>query len=262
MVKLVALLALVAGCEASLGGGGGGGGNNPDASTGGGGRDSGTGGQLDGEVDSAPACANARKLFLEFSGVTLTDDAAVSDAPTNKARWLTNASAVVPPWRNGSATRAAEIQEVIDNVKARLSATPIEVVTTRPVAGPYVMLVFGGARTADGGTVGTPYSYATSYHDCGDTLKSDVAWVSNMTGEATSFVADLAIGSIGWGLGLNGTTDPAGCMCGWANACSSAVGACTLSASIATSITNANETACAGQNPQNEVAAFTTGFCQ
>ncbi len=255
MVKLLALIALLAGgCKASLAGDDTGGSNNPDANG---------SGNVDAavQIDAAPACANGRKVFLEFLGVTLTDNAA-SDATTNKARWLNTTSSVVPPWRQGTATRATEIQEVIDGVKARLSTTPIEVVTVRPTTGPYVMIVLGGDNTGNGGTVGTIYSYSTSYHDCSDTTKSDLGWVSDMTGETTEFVADLVVGSIGWGLGLNGTTDTNGCMCGWTTSCNNATTACTLSASIPSSIGGTTETACPNQNPQNEVAAFSTGFCQ
>jgi hypothetical protein len=35
-----------------------------------------------------------------------------------------------------------------------------------------------------------------------------------------------------------------------------------LSASIASSIGGSTETACPNQNPQDEVAAYSTGFCQ
>jgi hypothetical protein len=132
------------------------------------------------------------------------------------------------------------------------------------------MVVLGGANTGNGGTVGTIYSYATSYHDCGDLTKNDVAWISDMTAAATgtvadaptSYIADLVIGAVGWGLGLDGTTDPNDCMCGWANGCTSAAGACTLAPNIATQILGTNETACPGQNPQNERAAFNGDFCQ
>lgn len=269
MVKLLALAALlVAGCEASLSPGNGNGGTDANGS-GSGSNDIDASMQM--QPDAAPACANGRKLFLNFDGVTLTD-AASSDATTNTARWLTNASATIPPWRNGSGTRATEILQVTDGVKARLGVTsPIEVVTTRPATGPYVMIVLGGANTNNGGTVSTVYSYATSFHDCGDTIKNDVGWISDMNAAATNlandaptaYVADLVMGSVGWGLGLDGTTDPNGCMCGWTTACTDSANACTLSTSIASAITNpgAGETACPNQNPQNEVAAFTTGFC-
>ncbi len=259
---------LVAGCDASLAGGGSNTNRDANESTddsGGGG-----GGKMDAAIDAPPACANGRKLFLEFLGVTLTDDA-TSDATTNKARWLTSASAVIPPWRQGGANRAAEIQQVIDGVKARLSGTPIEVVTTRPASGPYVMVVLGGAVTARGGTVSTVYAYAVNYHDCGDAIKNDVGWISDMTPAATglaadaptSYVADLVVGSVGFGLGLDGTTDGNDCLCGWTTICTDNAGtACTLSSNIASAVTNggAGETACK-MGTQNEVAAFSTEFC-
>ena len=263
--KLVALIALAA-CQARLGGddngasvdannGSGSNGTKMDAAVGG------------GNVDAPPqnaACPNGRKLYLHFDGGITLADAAASNSAANQAAWLTNASAAIPQWRPNSGTRAADIQFIVDGVKSRLAATPIEVVTTRPASGPYVMVVFGGYRTNDGGTVGTIYSHATGSHDCGDVVKSDVGWVAERASDdgTLNYVADLAIGSIGWGLGLNGTTDPTDCMCGWTTNCNSAVGACTLSANIASSIGGTVETACPNQNPQNEVAAFSTKFCQ
>lgn len=259
MLKLMALLAVVAGCKASLSSGmGDDDGVTIDAAGGG-------GGQLDAslqqQVDAAPACANGRKLFLNFEGVTMTQ-AATSDSTTNKAQWLSNASAAVPAWRAGSGTRATEITEVVDGVKSRLSMTDIDVVTTRPASGLYMMIVLGGANTNNGGTVGTIYSFGTSFHDCGDTVKNDLGWVSDMTGQTTELVADIVVGAVGWSLGLDGTTSTADCMCGWASSCTNATGACTLAANIATSITNGVETACPNQNPQNEIAAFTDLYCQ
>lgn len=256
-MRLLAFAALLAGCHASLGG----------DSTHSTGVDGGTGSSDDVSADAAvaspdapPACANGRKVYLHFTGNLTLTAAATSDAPTNQARWLTNASAAIPPWRQNVANRVGEISQVVAGVKDRLAGTPIEVVTSRPAAAPYVMIVFGGARANDGGTVGTVYSYSTSFHDCGDMVKSDVGWVSDMPNESTSLVADIAVGAIGWGLGLDGTTVPTDCMCGWANGCQSDAGACTLSSSIATSITNGIETACQS-GIQDEVAAFTTGFC-
>jgi hypothetical protein len=263
MVKLWPLAALlVVGCDASLGGGNS---TTTDADTS---MRDGGGGKMDAALDAPPACANGRKLFLEFLGVTLSDDAN-SDATTNKARWLTTTSSVIPPWRQGGANRAVEIQQVVDGVKARLANTPIEVVTTRPAAGPYVMVVLGGATTGRGGTVGTVYAYATSYHDCGDVTKNDVGWVSDMTVAAagmdapTTYVADLVVGSVGWGLGLDGTTDGNDCMCAWTTSCTDNATACTLATTITSAVTNpgAGETACKS-GTQNEVAAFSTEFCQ
>lgn len=205
-----------------------------------------------------PACPNGRKVYLAFDGVTLTQ-AATSDSTQNRASWINNGTSVVPAWRPNSSTRAQDIATVVAGVKSRLAMTPIEVVTTRPTTGPYVMIVFGGRNEANGGTVGTIYSLATNEHDCGDLVKNDVGWVSESA--TLSYAPDLAVGAIGWGLGLNGTNDPTNCMCGWANRCESASGACSLSPSIATTQSLAPATTCPNMNPQNEIAAFTTKFC-
>ncbi len=199
------------------------------------------------------ACASGRKLYLAFEGQTLTH--AATDSTQNTAAWIGVTTANVPAFHPGLTNRATEIQTIVDGVKSRLAGTPIEVVTTRPASGPYVMIVLGGTNTI----VGSNYSYATSDHDCGDTVKNDVGWVSDTP--SLSYVPDLIIGTVGWGLGLQGTNDPTDCMCAWANSCTSASGACTLSSSIATTTSSGNTT-CPNQNPQNEVAAFSTQFCQ
>jgi hypothetical protein len=258
MVKLLALLALVAGCEANLGAGDNTGSVDPDAPGGGG--ETFFDASVQQQQDAAPpACANGRKVFLNFDGVTLTKGA-TTNAVTNTVAWMTNTSAVVPAYHTGVNGRLTEITSIVDGVKARLSMLPLEVVTTRPTSGSYVMVVMGGNNTTNGGTIGSQYSYATSDHDCGDVVKNDIAWVADLP--ATTYAPDLVIGSLGWAVGLNGTNDPNGCMCGWANGCAEAdTVACTLSASIA-STTSSGNTTCANQNPQNEVAALSTGFCQ
>lgn len=250
----------VAGCAARIGGG-----DNDQIvdAAGGAGSDSGESGGSDSGVQGSDgstnaACPNNRKVYLEFNGVTIAR-AATSDALTNQASWI-SASATIPPWHQGSGTRTADIATIVAGVKSRLAATPIEVVTTKPATGPFVMIVFGGQNTANGGTVGTVYGGATNEHDCDDLVKSDIGWVSD--GPSVSYAQDLAVGAIGWGLGLNGTNDPTDCMCAWANNCTSASGACTLSASIASTNSLSPATTCPNQNPQNEVAAFSTKFCQ
>jgi hypothetical protein len=255
MVKLLALLALVAGCEANLGSGDNNGGN-PDAAGSG---ETFFDAALQQPDAAAPACANGRKVYLNFEGVTLTKGA-TTDATTNTVAWMTNTSAVVPRYHTAVAGRDTEITSIVDGVKARLSALPLDVVTVRPATGSYVMVVMGGNNTTNGGTIGSQYSYATSDHDCGDTVKNDIAWVADLP--PTTYAPDLVLGSLGWAVGLNGTNDPNGCMCGWANACAEAdTVACTLSASIA-STTSSGNTTCPNQNPQNEVAALSTAFCQ
>jgi hypothetical protein len=210
-------------------------------------------------MDAPSACPNSRKVYLHFDGGITLQQAATSNSATNQASWLNNGSANIPPWRNGAGDRQTQITTVVNGVKARLATTPLEVVTTRPASGLYVMIVFGGNSTGNGGTVGTPYGGSTNEHDCGDTVKPDVGWVSEQIN--TSYAQDIAVGAIGWGLGLNGTTDPNDCMCAWANNCQSASGACTLATQINTVTSAAPATTCPNQNPQNEVEAFTTKFC-
>lgn len=266
--KVIALAVFAVGCHARLGEGfGASEGVDANTDNGGGGGGGGGSGSGSGGVDAgvttpdAPtsACPNGRKVYLAFDGVTLTQ-AATSDSTQNRASWINNGTSVVPPWKQNSSTRAQDIATVVAGVKARLAMTPIEVVTTRPATGPYVMIAFGGRNENNGGTVGTIYSGATNEHDCGDLVKNDVGWVSDNA--SVSYAQDLAVGAIGWGLGLNGTNDPAGCMCAWANNCESAAGACTLSPSIATTPSQSPATTCPNMNPQNEIAAFTTKFCQ
>jgi hypothetical protein len=253
------------GCSATLGddpigatvvdagdNGGGGGGSGSGSGSGNG---SGSGSGMQPDAGTASACANGRKLYLNFDGVTLTR-ATPSDSTQNKVSWMSNATATVPPWHQGSGTRANDIATIVAGVKSRLSTLPIEVVTQRPASGPYVMVVFGGDRTI----VGTTYSFATNEHDCGDLVKNDVGWISDEPN--VSYTQDLVIGTVGWGVGLNGTNEPTDCMCAWANNCESASGACTLSASIASTNSSSPATTCPNQNPQNEIAAFSTGFCQ
>jgi hypothetical protein len=249
----LAVIALVAGCGAQLGTSSNNNQAQPDASNG-----SNSGPIVDAPVNSpdapaAPLCANNRVVYLSFEGETLTQGA--TDSTQNHVSWIGVATATVPAFRPGLTNRATEIQNIVDGVKSRLAGTPIQVVTTRPATGPYVMIVFGGSNQ----DVGSQYTYATSDHDCGDLVKNDVGWVSDAP--SLSYVPDLVVGAIGWGLGLQGTNDPGDCMCGWANGCSSNPGACSLSPSIATTPSSGNTT-CAGQNPQNEVAAFSTQFCQ
>jgi hypothetical protein len=201
--------------------------------------------------DAASACFNGRRVYLNFGGDTLHQGP--SDATTDHAVWLGVATANVPKFRATSATRTQDIQTVIDLINAKLSAFPIDVETQRPASGPYVMVVFGGDRTI----VNVPYTYAVNRLDCGDNVKSDVVWVSDVV-PTLQKTADFAVGGIAYGLGLTGTHDVNDCMCGWDNGCVQPNNsACTLGTAV-----NA-DLKCTGQaNPQNEVAAFQQAFCQ
>lgn len=203
-----------------------------------------------------PACFNGRVVYLNFEGQALAR-ATTSDATQNQASWMQNATGTAPAFRAASGTRAQDIQQITDGIRSQLSEFPITVVTTRPAAGPYVMIVFGGTA----GQVGSLYSLSVNTLDCDDSVKSDVAWISDATTFTNQRVINTAIGAIGFGLGLTATTDAADCMCSWGNGCQPGAGACTLSTNIAR---DQDSTLLCPAAPamQDEQAAFAQAFCQ
>jgi len=253
-LALVALAAALFGaaCSARISGGGGGGQLDVDAGT--------TGGTTSGPTTDAmpppttPSCTS-RTLYLNFEGQTLTQGP--SDATTNHAGWMTIASGTAPPYLSGVANRAATIQAITDGVRMQLSQFPITVVTTRPASGNYVMIVFGGQRTA----VGSNYGSGVNQLDCGDVRPNDVAWISDSV-TPNQHVINTAIGAIGFGLGLTATNDPLDCMCGWANGCmSNNTVACKLGSPIARDTSTATQTCPAAAALQDEVATLHNAFC-
>lgn len=245
-MRILTLCWLAAGCGVQLEGGGAG--VTPDGST------TTPGDGAPPGIDAAPRCANGRVVYLNFEGQTLTDGP--SDATQNRASWMTIAQGTAPRYRAGAADRDLQIQTIVDGVRAILAPYPIDVVTTRPATGPYVMIVYGGAASQ----VGSNYGGAVNELDCGDLRKSDVAWMSDGVSPPQR-VINFTIGAIGFGLGLTATTDTLGCMCQWDNGCvQQTAQPCRLSPMIARD-PNANQR-CAGLVSQDEVAAFQTEFCR
>jgi hypothetical protein len=203
---------------------------------------------------TTPTCAN-RVLYLNFEGQTLTRSA-TSDATRNQASWMQIDQGTAPRYLTGKADRATTIQSIVDGVRTELSQFPITVVTDRPGAGDYVMVVLGGKA----GAVGSNYGTAVNTLDCGDTVPDDVAWISDGVGP-TQHVINLVIGAVGFGIGLTATSDPADCMCGWDNNCqSSNTTACKLGTPINRD-QNANQRCTGAGNTQDEVAALHDAFC-
>jgi hypothetical protein len=205
--------------------------------------------------DAAPVCSNGRVVYLNFEGTPLSY-ATASDATQNRASWLQLTTSTAPKYRATAADRDQQILAIANGVRLQLASFPIQVVTTRPAAGPYVMIVYGGTSTQ----VGSKYSGAVNELDCGDAQKSDLAWISdNVLG--TQKIVNFTIGAIGFGLGLTATLDPLDCMCGWDNNCTSDNSmACRLSPSIMRD--PAARQVCPNLSTQNEQAAFAIDFCR
>jgi len=203
--------------------------------------------------DAGPAGCSRRTVYLNFDGQALTQGP--SDATLDQAQWMTIPAGLAPPFRLNDTGRNLAIQIIVDGVTRQLAQFPITVTRTRPSAGNYVMIVYGGNATA----VGSSFNGAVNQLDCGDTRPNDVAWIADsVTGQRA---INTTIGAIGFGLGLTATTDPRDCMCSWDNRCPpDSTAACTLGSPIARD-PQANQR-CAGTTSQDEVAAFRTAFCQ
>lgn len=91
-------------------------------------------------------------LFLDFDGATLTKG--TNDPATDVSALIRPGGATVPPWREGAPGRAASVAAVAADVAALLADYNVDVVTTRPAAGPYDMVVFGGESSALFGAAG------------------------------------------------------------------------------------------------------------
>lgn len=206
--------------------------------------------------DAGLTACTRRTLYLNFDGQTLTQGA--SDATLNTAQWMSKMTGTAPPYRLDDTARDMVIQTIVDGVTRQLARFPITVTRTRPSAGNYVMIVYGGTANA----VGSNFGAAVNQLDCGDARPNDVAWIAdNVTGQRA---INTTIGAIGFGLGLTATLTPADCMCSWDNSCSPDNSApCTLGSPIDRD-PDARQRCpimTAQDERQDEVAAFRTAFC-
>jgi len=246
MCRFAVIASLLCACGAQVDGGAP---ANPEVDGGGGGGDTGVV-----DTDPTPACFNGRVVYLNFDGVTLTKG--TSDATQNTASWMQIATGTAPRYETNNANRDQKITQITDGVTSLLMSFPITVVTTRPNAGPYVMIVFGGNAQQ----VGSRFGVGVQQLDCDDaTSKSDLAWITD--GQGVQRTVNTAVGAIGFGLGLTATSDPGDCMCGWDNGCQpDNTQPCTLSPAIARD--PAARQLCPGVSSQDEVATFKKAFCE
>jgi hypothetical protein len=172
---------------------------------------------------SAGGTGGTHKLFLNFESQELTAGA-VNDATQNTTT-IVSATVTSPPWFDGAATRDDLITLVVDNVTALLAPFDIEVVTTRPAAGPYTMMVLGGSP-ADLGLPGSSFSVATA--TCIANVENQVHVITDF-GYRPTVQTIIAAYALGEGFGASKTNGA--CLC-WNNAACDPRpdGICTLSA--------------------------------
>jgi hypothetical protein len=260
MLRLAAVVGLglagLAGCGVRVTGG-----SPADQGTDGGGGGGGGGGD-GGVVIDAPAVdapnPNARVVYLNFDPVTLFQ-AAASDATKNEAAWLQAGSGSSPGYHTNVGTQQEDIAAVTSGVTNALDGVA-KVVTTRPLTGEYVMIVYGGTA-AD---VKSFYGDAVNELDCGDVVPNDVGWIADQV--STADAVNDTLGAIGFGLGLTSTTTTTDCMCSWGNNCTPAAGSCVLDNGIARATSvfdgpNGQPLSCPAAGPtQDELTTFKTAF--
>jgi hypothetical protein len=149
----------------------------------------------------------AHAVFLQLEGVTLQPGAA-PDAVTDTTP-LVAAQVAVPPYLDGVPNRAARVAGLVDALRALLAPYDVDVVTARPAAPPYLMIVFGGDSQAVMGEAGLG---GATTRDCDGAFASDVALVFDLAGDSIA-AANLAAAWIGLAIGLSGTSDPGDCLC-------------------------------------------------
>ena len=194
------------------------------------------------EISDAGVCCARRRIYLNFDGVDLVRDPSANDARTGHT-FLIPGDKSVPPFLNGMAGRDAIIGSIITQLQGQLSGFDVELTRTRPGAGDYMMVVFGG----DSSTIlGQANIGAFGPLDCGDTNLDDLAMVFDSTNIVG--LANSAMFVLGISIGLSTTTQPGDCL-----AQTPANTPCTLSSSAPLNTTGVCPSA---PNPQNEPAAF------
>src|SRR5262249_50503075 len=163
---------------------------------------------IDGPCDERDGgvCCSRRRIYLNFDGVDLVADNAMNDARTGHT-FLIMSNKTVPPFLSGAAGRDTVINGIVMQLQTQLAGYDVELTRTRPGAGDYMMITFGGDSATILGTAGFG---AFGPLDCGDTNLDDIALVfdsNNIIGTANSAMFVLGIS-----LGLSTTTLMGDCL--------------------------------------------------
>jgi hypothetical protein len=179
--------------------------------------------------DSAPlppdAQTNCNVVFLEFESIDLhlgAEDATVSSSS------IISADVTAPGYLQDAADRETQIADITDQVVNTLTPLGVDVVTVRPAAGDYTMVVIGGASTDVGIQAGV--GGISAFTGCDTPVPRRVTFAFDTVSgtQAMPFqVANIAIGSFLVGLGTPTSSDAADCLCWDSPSCNGAV-ACTL----------------------------------
>jgi len=162
----------------------------------------------DAEVDAqtmcpaktAPLAPGMHKIYLNFDGATLSKGN--DNAPLNISSLLVNDPTTIPPYgpNLSATTRQGRIDVIVDYVQRALAPYSVDIVTTRPITGPYFMNVLGGLPEDIGFGVGNASIAGANcmprYNAVGLEFDQPGATAEDL---ANTFLSDIAM-SAGMGL--------------------------------------------------------------
>jgi hypothetical protein len=159
---------------------------------------------------SAPLAAGMHDLYLAFEGVTLTLGDC-DDAQTNCSSLVAQASTPVPMFLASEGSRATRITTIKNMVQDALAPFSVDVVTTRPSAGDYRMVVVGGTSDTITGVTGALFAAKPV---CDAMNKNSIALVFEQDVETTDRAyANTIAGAFGSLAGLSEAQAGNDCMC-------------------------------------------------
>jgi hypothetical protein len=92
-----------------------------------------------------PLAAGTTKIFLNTEGVTLTASGSGDDAAQDATTLIAMDGTVVPAFLPGVSGRETYIAQIVAAAQSALAPYSVDIVTTRPAASPYQMIVLGGS---------------------------------------------------------------------------------------------------------------------
>jgi hypothetical protein len=182
-------------------------------------------GCMNDDAADLPACpasdtppSGQHRLVLDFDGEAIlpgVDDATISQSS------LVHDAVTVPAFSG----EPADVRAIVASVRATLASFDVEVVTTRPAAGPYDLIVFGGRSDRVVGVEGVQFAGPNA---CDAWPDSQLAFVFDVRKSREAF-ASTAVGLYAVMHGAATTARPGDCLCLGDPACSASPLRCTFS---------------------------------
>src|SRR5436190_6164496 len=174
--------------------------------------------------DALPA-ALSHTLYLAFDGGMITPG--TEDASTNTSS-IAIMAATLPPYLQGDAQRATKLAAIVSQLQLILSAYNIDIVTARPAAAPYDMIVFTSAMASAIGS--TSAGSALTPTACNE-FSSVIGFAFGRGGEIPRDIAVRnAIAMFGLAGGIPLTTTANDCMCLIGTSCANLPAPCNIGA--------------------------------